>query len=63
MQNYRQCVGSWPAAPSTAGIDFANHTIRMNPRISIGGNTVRVRISNAHGDANLTHRLSDHCPA
>ncbi len=54
MQNYRQCVGSWPAAPSTAGIDFANHTIRMNPRISIGGNTVRVRISNAHGDANLT---------
>lgn len=54
MQNDRQWVGSWPAAPSTAGIDFANHTIRMNPRISIGGDTVRVRISDAHGDANLT---------
>ena len=54
-QSDKHWVGSWTAspAPSTAGIDFANHTIRMHPRISIGGATVRVRISNAHGDANL----------
>ena len=55
MQSDKHWVGSWTAspAPSTAGIDFANHTIRMHPRISIGGATVRVRISNAHGDTNL----------
>ena len=55
MQSDKHWVGSWTAspAPSTAGIDFANHTIRMRPRISIGGATVRVRISNAHGDTNL----------
>ena len=55
MQSDKHWVGSWTAspAPSTAGIDFANHTIQMHPGISIGGATVRVRISNAHGDTNL----------
>jgi len=28
-------------------------TIRMMPRVSIGGDTVRVRISNACGEGNL----------
>ena len=55
MHSDRHWVGTWTAAPapSTAGIDFANHTLRLCPRVSIGGATVRVRISNAHGDANL----------
>ena len=44
-------VGTWAAAPapSEAGVGFNNHTLRMNPRISIGGDTVRVRVSNAYG--------------
>ena len=44
-------VGTWAAspAPSEAGIGFNNHTLRMNPRLSIGGSTVRVRVSNAYG--------------
>ncbi len=44
-------VGTWAAspAPSEAGIGFNNHTLRMNPRVSIGGSTVRVRVSNAYG--------------
>jgi lysophospholipase L1-like esterase len=33
---------------------FNNHTLRMNPRLSIGGDTVRVRVSNAYGNGNLT---------
>src|ERR1700754_1817633 len=44
-------VGTWAAspAPSEAGIGFNNHTLRMNPRVSIGGSTVRLRVSNAYG--------------
>ncbi|PPR63907.1 MAG: hypothetical protein CFH10_00383 [Alphaproteobacteria bacterium MarineAlpha4_Bin2] len=55
MNATQRWVGSWTTvpAPSTAGVDFTNHTIRLFPRISIGGQTVRVRISNAHGDATL----------
>jgi len=48
-------VGSWTAAPapSVAEISFANHTLRQCPRVSLGGETLRLRISNAHGDGNL----------
>jgi lysophospholipase L1-like esterase len=35
-------------------VGFNNHTIRMNPRISIGGDRLRVRISNAYGNRPLT---------
>jgi lysophospholipase L1-like esterase len=43
-------VGTWTAAPAPAdGGAFNNHTLRMNPRVSLGGTTVRVRISNAYG--------------
>jgi lysophospholipase L1-like esterase len=43
-------VGTWTAtpAPAEAGA-FSNQTLRMNPRVSIGGDRVRVRISNAYG--------------
>ena len=41
-------VGTWTAAPAPAeGAAFANHTLRMIPRVSIGGSRLRVRISNA----------------
>ncbi len=51
-----QWVGTWATAPapSVAGIAFENHTVRMTPRISIGGDAIRVRISNAYGNGNLT---------
>jgi len=32
---------------------LANQTLRMNARLSIGGDTVRVRLSNAHGQGKL----------
>lgn len=43
-------VGTWTAAPAPAeGAAFDNHTLRMIPRVSIGGGRLRVRISNAYG--------------
>jgi lysophospholipase L1-like esterase len=43
-------VGTWTAAPAPGeGAAFANHTLRMMPRVSIGGSVLRVRISNAYG--------------
>ncbi len=55
MQGNRQWVGSWAAAPAPAEgiVGFNNHTIRMNPRISLGGDRLRVRISNAYGNRPL----------
>src|SRR5262250_2446057 len=49
-------VGTWAAAPAPAEgvVGFSNHTLRMNPRVSIGGDRVRVRISNAYGAKPLT---------
>ncbi|HEV2187335.1 MAG TPA: hypothetical protein VGR70_09010, partial [Stellaceae bacterium] len=50
MSDNRHWVGTWTAAPAPAeGSGFANHTLRMMPRVSIGGSVVRVRISNAYG--------------
>lgn len=48
-------VGTWTAAPapSEAGVGFNNHTLRMHPRISVGGDTLRVRVSNAYGNGKL----------
>src|SRR5512132_2887225 len=56
MDNNRHWVGTWATspAPSETGVGFNNHTLRMNPRVSIGGDTVRVRISNAYGNRPLT---------
>ena len=51
----RHWVGTWATspAPSEAGVGFNNHTLRMNPRVSIGCDTLRVRASNAHGNGTL----------
>jgi lysophospholipase L1-like esterase len=56
MDNSRHWVGTWATAPapSEAGVSFNNHTVRMHPRVSIGGDTVRVRVSNAYGNRPLT---------
>src|SRR5437868_2774568 len=47
MDTNRHWVGTWATAPapSEAGVGFNNHTVRMHPRVSIGGDTVRVRVS------------------
>ena len=48
-------VGTWATAPAPAeGAAFSNQTLRMNARISIGGDTLRVRLSNAYGVRPLT---------
>jgi lysophospholipase L1-like esterase len=48
-------VGTWATAPAPAeGAALANQTLRMNARISIGGDTLRVRLSNAYGVRPLT---------
>src|SRR2546427_13139493 len=48
--NTMHWVGTWTAAPAPGeGAAFNNHTLRMIPRVSLGGSTVRIRISNAYG--------------
>src|SRR5213592_2240979 len=50
MADNTHWVGTWTAAPAPAeGAAFSNHTLRMIPRVSIGGRRLRVRISNAYG--------------
>jgi lysophospholipase L1-like esterase len=48
-------VGTWTAspAPSEAGVTINDQTLRMHPRISLGGDRLRVRISNAYGRGTL----------
>ena len=50
MSENHHWVGTWTATPAPAeGVAFANHPLRMIPRVSIGGSIVRTRISNAYG--------------
>ena len=55
MDSNRHWVGTWATspAPSETGVGFNNHTLRMYPRVSIGGDTLRVRVSNAYGNGKL----------
>ena len=47
-------VGTWTTSPAPAeGAAFSNQTLRMNARISIGGQRLRVRLSNAYGNRKL----------
>jgi lysophospholipase L1-like esterase len=70
MPSAERWVGTWAAAPAPAeGVaGFSNQTIRLNPRVSIGGERLRVRISNAYGNRPLalgaaTVALRDKGPA
>src|ERR1041385_7980174 len=70
MPNDKRWVGTWAAAPAPAEgvVGFNNQTIRLNPRLSIGGERLRVRISNAYGNRPLiigaaTIALRDKGPA
>ena len=54
MTDSTHWVGTWATTPAPAdGVALANQTLRMIGRVSIGGRTVRVRLSNAHGDRPL----------
>jgi lysophospholipase L1-like esterase len=55
MPSDKRWVGTWAAAPAPAEgvVGFNNQTIRLNPRLSIGGERLRVRISNAYGNRPL----------
>ena len=47
-------VGTWTATPAPGeGVALSSPTIRMFPRISIGGDTIRIRLSNAAGTGDL----------
>ena len=55
MTSGKHWVGTWATAPAPAeGAAFANQTLRMNARVSIGGDVLRVRLSNAYGVKPLT---------
>jgi len=50
MPENQHWVGTWTTAPAPAETGaFTNQTLRMTMRASLGGDTVRVRISNAYG--------------
>ena len=50
MPDETHWVGTWTTAPAPAETGaFTNQTLRMTMRASLGGNQVRVRISNAYG--------------
>src|SRR5260370_36886880 len=50
-------VGTWTTAPAPAETGaFTNQTLRMTMRASLGGNQVRVRISNAYGQRPVAMR-------
>src|SRR5262245_21817148 len=50
MPDNRHWVGTWTVAPAPAeGVVFSNQTLRMNGRVSLCGDQLRVRISTAHG--------------
>src|SRR5579864_2551462 len=55
MPSDKRWVGTWAAAPAPAEgvVGFNNQTIRLNPRLSLGGERLRVRISNAYGNRPL----------
>ena len=47
-------VGTWATAPAPAESGaFNNQTLRMNARVSLGGDRLRVRVSNAYGSRKL----------
>ena len=54
MADHLHWVGTWTTTPAPAeGAALANQTLRMNARVSIGGDRLRVRLSNAYGSCPL----------
>ena len=54
MPDNTHWVGTWTATPAPAESGaFSNQTLRMNPRVSVGGDRLRIRLSNAYGSGKL----------
>ena len=55
MESDNHWVGTWATAPapSLTGESLSDLTLRMNARVSIGSDTLRVRVSNAYGETRL----------
>ena len=51
--NAQQWVPTWTTAPQAGDKDFKHQTVRMVIRTTVGGDTLRVRISNAYGANSL----------
>src|SRR6267154_524771 len=49
----QQWVGTWSASPSDGATGFTNQTLRLIAHTSIGGDRVRVRLSNLFGTQSL----------
>ena len=53
-QENKRWVGTWATTPSaTDGVALDGQTVRMIVHTSIGGGTLRVRLSNAYGTDKL----------
>src|SRR5271166_2923654 len=46
-------VGTWGTSPEAGTTSFSNQTLRLIVHTSLGGDDVRVRLSNAYGTASL----------
>lgn len=54
QDNDGRWVGSWATTPDPIeGVELAGQTVRMIARLSIGGGSLRVRLSNAYGAHDL----------
>jgi lysophospholipase L1-like esterase len=49
----QQWVGTWATSPEAGTTSFNNQTLRLIVHTSIGGNEVRVRLSNTYGTTSL----------
>lgn len=55
MSKNEHWVGTWTTTPAmNDGAAFNNQTIRMYARLSVGGDKLRIRLSNAYGARSLT---------
>ena len=47
-------VGTWATSPEAGTTSFNNQTLRLIVHVSLGGDDIRIRLSNAYGTTSLT---------
>ena len=47
-------VGTWATSPESGTTSFNNQTLRLIVHVSLGGDDIRIRLSNAYGTTSLT---------
>jgi lysophospholipase L1-like esterase len=53
LDRNQRWIGTWATSPEAGTTSFDNQTLRLIVHTSIGGDNVRIRISNAYGTASL----------